>query len=141
MTQTFNVGDKVRCLETYAGQFTRGCIYTVGGEYYGDGDPLRVAVVKDDLGMDNGWDADRFQLVVSSPRTIARDLSLTPMSKILMLHLERHKTISPAEAKAVYGFPKIARQIWELRQDGLNIQTELRKDPKGQRYARYSLVA
>lgn len=143
MTKTFKVGDKVRWIGPNGSDAERarkdnrylGVIVASQGV-----DIWRITFPA--LDLTKPYPGTSLELVHSlKARTIARDLSLTPMAKTLMLHLEKHKTISPAEAKAVYGMPKIARQIWELRQDGIDIRTELRHDPRGQRYARYSLSA
>jgi hypothetical protein len=71
--------------------------------------------------------------------TIANEVSLTPTAKTLLLHLRRRGSISPMEAMVSYSLPKIAFQIWELRNAGYNIDSEIRHDEAGHRYARYRL--
>jgi len=68
----FKVGDKVRCKESYGGQFTEGKIHTVKDTY---ADGFRLLVERDDNGStENGWSSDRFELANdNSPiRTVTR---------------------------------------------------------------------
>jgi hypothetical protein len=73
-----------------------------------------------------------------SPAALCR---LSPLAKKVLLHLETHGSISHAEAVTVYRMPKVARQIFQLREEGIRISTELRQDATGLRYARYTLVS
>lgn len=60
--------------------------------------------------------------------------------EVLLKHLKRKKTISQFEALLVYGIARLASRIDELRKDGYQIETMMKKDEKGKRYARYKLV-
>jgi Helix-turn-helix domain len=72
--------------------------------------------------------------------SIANDLRLKPQARAVLRHLERGLSISPLEAQAVYSVFRLAASINELRRAGYNIETELRQDGAGHRYARYRLV-
>jgi hypothetical protein len=71
--------------------------------------------------------------------SIATEVSLTPAAKTVLLHLRRRGTISPMEALTTYGLPKVAFQIHQLRKFGYRIESELREDEAGHRYARYNM--
>ena len=73
-----------------------------------------------------------------SPSALCR---LSPLAKKVLLHLQTHGSLSHAEAVTVYRLPKVAFQIYELREEGIRISTELRQDATGKRYARYTLVS
>lgn len=55
-------------------------------------------------------------------------------------HLIRRKTITPLEAIGCYGIMRLAPRIFELRGMGHKIETNLRTDPMGKKYAQYKLV-
>lgn len=57
----------------------------------------------------------------------------------IMNHFFAKGTISQVEAETVYKIRRLASRISELKEDGWKIETELREDMMGQRYARYSL--
>ncbi|WP_158673345.1 hypothetical protein [Bosea sp. FBZP-16] len=57
-TVTFKVGDRVRCVRDYPGQFTKGKEYVV--RYY-DSEDSRLGVVSDDEGDENGLGASYFE--------------------------------------------------------------------------------
>jgi hypothetical protein len=59
--------------------------------------------------------------------------------QVLLKHLKR-RTISQYEALLVYGIARLASRIDELRQEGWNIETMMKRDDRGKRYARYRLV-
>lgn len=59
--------------------------------------------------------------------------------EVLLKHLKR-KTISQYEALLVYGIARLASRIDELRQEGWPIETMMKRDDRGKRYARYRLV-
>lgn len=67
------------------------------------------------------------------------ELRLTPQAKRILLHLEKHKSITPLEALGVYGIFRLAARIWELRGIGKKITTVYMKDDNGKPYARYVL--
>lgn len=56
----------------------------------------------------------------------------------IVRHLQRHGTISPLEARHVYGIERLASRIDELRQNGHSIETRTKRDPLGKRYAEYA---
>lgn len=58
----------------------------------------------------------------------------------LLRHLKRRKTISSFEALMVYGIARLASRIDELRQEGWDIETIMKRDETGKRYARYRLA-
>ena len=58
----------------------------------------------------------------------------------LLKHFRRRKTISQYEALLVYGIARLASRVDELRKAGLNIETIMKQDENGKRYARYRLV-
>ena len=65
-------------------------------------------------------------------------------TQLVMLaeHLGSGMSISPAEAKEVYGISRLAPRIGELRdRTGAFIQAVLHKDPTGKRYTRYRATA
>lgn len=59
--------------------------------------------------------------------------------EMLLKHLKR-KTISQYEALLVYGIARLASRIDELRKEGWNIETIMKRDDKGKRYARYRMT-
>lgn len=61
-------------------------------------------------------------------------------NEMLLRHFKRRKSISQFEALLVYGIVRLASRIDELRQQGHAIETIMKKDEKGKRYARYRLV-
>lgn len=65
--------------------------------------------------------------------------NLHPSDKIILKHLKRRKSISPMEALASYGCARLAPRIFNLRQAGYNISTQINRDEPGHRYARYTL--
>lgn len=68
------------------------------------------------------------------------ELRLTRQAKKVLVHLEKHKSITPLEALGVYGIFRLAARIWELRQIGKQITTIYMKDENGKPYARYVLA-
>jgi hypothetical protein len=58
----------------------------------------------------------------------------------ILNHLQRFGTISPLEASHVYGVQRLASRIDELRQLGIAIITNMKKDARGHRYADYILA-
>lgn len=57
----------------------------------------------------------------------------------ILNHFRKVGTISPLEARHVYGIERLASRIDELRQEGFNIATRMKRDPMGKRYAEYVL--
>jgi len=77
--------------------------------------------------------------VVVTPKP-GRSLKVSPGAKTVLKHLIARGSISPVEAFSSYGTLRLAARIHELRQDGANIKTEMRKDAAGHTYARYTLA-
>ena len=63
----------------------------------------------------------------------------TQTQKILE-NLESGKTISPAEALVWAGCFRLAARIKDLRDAGYDIETDMKADENGRRYARYRLI-
>lgn len=63
-----------------------------------------------------------------------------PVNRTVLKHLLRRKSISPLEALMTYGISRLAPAIHDLRSAGHTIKSEIRKDAKGHRYARYTLT-
>ena len=63
----------------------------------------------------------------------------TQTQKILE-YLESGKTISPAEALVWAGCFRLAARIKDLSDAGHDIETAMKKDSNGRRYARYRLI-
>lgn len=47
--------------------------------------------------------------------------------------------VSTLEGMAAYGIIRLATRVFELKKDGYNIRTVMKKDVNGKRYARYVL--
>ena len=71
--------------------------------------------------------------------TLARALSLKPLGRKIYLHLQKRGSISPLEAFSTYGTMRLAAQIFDLRESGLNIESVSKQDEEGQEYTRYYL--
>jgi len=72
---------------------------------------------------------------------LAREINLKPSVRKILSHLKERETISPVEALVSHGISRLAAAIYELRQEGWDISTEMRKDASGHPYARYRLIA
>lgn len=64
---------------------------------------------------------------------------LKPQTQLVLDHLNNYGHITPVEAGAVYKIRCLPKRISELKEYGYKIQTRLRADATGQRYAHYSL--
>lgn len=71
--------------------------------------------------------------------TIATALKLQPSRRKVLAHLEEYGNISPRDALITYGIARLAPCIFDLREAGYNIVTEMRKDAADHPYARYFL--
>lgn len=68
-------------------------------------------------------------------------LSLKPQARKVLRHLEIDGYITPMIALNTYGIYRLAASIHELRQKGIGVETEVREDAAGHRYAHYRLAA
>lgn len=71
---------------------------------------------------------------------IARALSLTPQAKTVYSHLNRVGHITPLKAFSNYQITRLASCIHEIRRQGFNVITDIRKDESGHKYSLYSLT-
>jgi hypothetical protein len=69
--------------------------------------------------------------------SLERALSITPQAKTVLAHLLRHGDITPLKADAVYGISRLAACIFEIRNAGFNIYTDMHRDDCGRKYAQY----
>ena len=61
--------------------------------------------------------------------------------KLMILnHLKNKGSISALEALSLYRINRLAARIEELRRSGHDIETDMKADLTGKRYARYRLV-
>ena len=65
---------------------------------------------------------------------------MAPQTAAIKRHLELVGSITGVEAEAVHRCRHLPRRIKDLREVGLNIRSETRRDALGQRYVRYRLV-
>jgi hypothetical protein len=66
--------------------------------------------------------------------------TLGPQHEQILKHIAEKGSISNVEAQAVYRIRSLPRRIKDLKELGYSFKTEMRKDPTGQRYARYSFA-
>jgi hypothetical protein len=60
-------------------------------------------------------------------------------NQLIRQHLESGKSITPLEALSMYGCLRLGARIYDLRQDGLPIKTEIKRN--GEKwFAEYSLL-
>lgn len=60
-------------------------------------------------------------------------------SERILDYLAEGNTLSPAEAVVRFKCMRLAARIQDIKSWGIDVQTEMRKDDNGARYARYSL--
>jgi hypothetical protein len=65
---------------------------------------------------------------------------MTPQSTTILKHLRAAGSITPVEAATVYKARHLPSKIFEIKRAGYAVQTVMRKDLTGQRYAHYVLV-
>jgi len=70
---------------------------------------------------------------------IAREVQLKPLGKKFLLHLRKRNSISPLEAFSTYGTMRLAAQIHDLREAGVDIEAVAKTAEDGQKYTRYYL--
>lgn len=61
-------------------------------------------------------------------------------AKTVLNHLKKRGSISPMEALVSYGITRLAAVVFELREAGWGVETVMKRDTAGHKYARYSLV-
>lgn len=125
-------GDKVRCTQNHYSvlcgeqQFTKGKVYTVAFA-----NRSCVDVVADDAGNPNGWNAENFKSVSSLKPQAETVLRLLQKSGASLTHLEA----------LAYGIWSLSSRASEIKRAGYPIQSTLKTDAFGKRYASYSLAA
>jgi hypothetical protein len=60
-------------------------------------------------------------------------------NQLIRQHLESGKSITPLEALSMYGCLRLGARIYDLRQDGLPVKTEIKRNGK-KWFAKYSLL-
>lgn len=63
----------------------------------------------------------------------------TQNSRVLR-HLEAGKAITPLEALEKWGIFRLGARVWDLKQMGYRIRSQLVTNAHGKRFARYSLA-
>jgi hypothetical protein len=71
--------------------------------------------------------------------SLADAIALYPQTRKVLVHLERHGSISPLEAFGVYRITRLAARIKEIRNAGFKVETNMKTDPTGTKYAEYRL--
>lgn len=61
-------------------------------------------------------------------------------NSMVLEHLKKGRSLSPAEAMHGMGIYRLAARIKDLKNAGHNITTEMHVAPNGSRYAEYRLV-
>jgi hypothetical protein len=69
------------------------------------------------------------------------DIGLKPQTKTILNHLRKRKSISTMEAMVAYGNTRLAAAIYDLRQAGYRIRTNIKRDEGNHQYSRYELAA
>lgn len=77
---------------------------------------------------------------LKSRPTLATTIAMHPQTRVVLLHLEKRKSISPMEALVSYGIARLSARVFDLRTVGYQVVTEMRQDGAGRRYARYRLI-
>lgn len=60
--------------------------------------------------------------------------------ELILEHLENVGPLTPLDALNLFGCFRLTSRIWDLKQDGHNIQTQTKSLPNGKSVAVYSLV-
>jgi hypothetical protein len=72
---------------------------------------------------------------------LVRAINLSPQQKTILTHLMRSGSISNIESQIIYKIGRLSDVVLKLREKGFKVKTDVRKDPAGQKYSRYSLAA
>lgn len=57
----------------------------------------------------------------------------------ILNHLREGHDITPLKALGLFGSYRLGARVWDLRQEGYDIQSEILSDGQGRTYARYWL--
>lgn len=71
--------------------------------------------------------------------TLANDLRLPLQARTILAHLEAGKEITQSKAMLVYHICRLSDCILKIRRAGYIIDTDMREDEVGGKYAAYSL--
>lgn len=71
---------------------------------------------------------------------MTKTLNTKSMLDLIFDHLITKGSITNVEAQALYRCRALPRRIADLKAEGFEIKTVMKKDATGQRYARYVLV-
>lgn len=66
---------------------------------------------------------------------------MTPQARTVLRHLVQEGSITPMVAAGIYKVRSLPRRILDLKEAGVKVERELRKDATGQRYAFYTMDA
>lgn len=143
---SYKVGQTIR-LTRSVGSKRRGAIGTI--THVRAMTPNAPYPIRVDFPGDKAWllEADEFEVFPEAPAVPSKfDVSrapraTAPQAVAILKHLKTGKTISPMEAIVTYSIMRLAPAIHDLRCAGYRIESDIRKDAKGHRYARYSLAA
>ena len=61
-------------------------------------------------------------------------------NKMIMGHLRRHKSITPLTAMSQYNCMRLAARIFDLKEAGHTIHTDMVETHSGKQIARYTLI-
>lgn len=155
----FKVGDKV--ISNAKAEWTYGLTGTIIPNYPGDGYLNSVLVKfsnKDAKGAghrnsigDEGsnWYLDESELkhasddtfTIGSTTDLATDVNLGAQQRTILAHLKQGKGITQMKAMGVYHISRLSDVVKKLRNKGYNIETTMRQDEVGGKYAEYRLAA
>lgn len=61
--------------------------------------------------------------------------------QVILRHLQQRAHLTPLEAMGLYGIFRLAARVYDLRNEGFDIATDVRYDLRGRPYSRYSLAS
>lgn len=62
-------------------------------------------------------------------------------NSLILKHLQSGKSITPIEALVLYGSLRLSGRIYELKERGYKIKTEIIEINSGKRVAKYTLIS
>lgn len=71
---------------------------------------------------------------------INREVQMPLRLRNVLAHLGKKPSLTPLEAHHLYSEMRLADVIYELKSRGYRINTEMRRDPNGRKYARYTMM-